>query len=73
MFGNVSGLVVGVIGGVIALAVTAVIVSKNANTAGVVSAGGSALANVIGAAVSPVASGGAPSYGGASTSLGALG
>jgi hypothetical protein len=72
MFGNVSGLVVGVIGGVIALAVTAVIVSKNANTAGVVSAGGSALANVIGAAVSPVA-GGPPSYGGASTSWGALG
>ena len=36
------------------LAMVAVIVSQNANTSGVIQAGGSALGNVIGEAVAPV-------------------
>lgn len=36
------------------LAIVAVIVSQNANTSGVIQAGGSALGGVIGAAVAPV-------------------
>lgn len=44
--------------GIIGIAILAVIVSKNANTAGVIGAGGSALAQDIGAAVSPVTGGG---------------
>lgn len=39
---------------IIGVATLAVILSKNANTSGVISAGGSALAQDIGAAVSPI-------------------
>lgn len=42
---------------VVGLAITAVIFSKNANTANVITAGGSSFASVIKAAVSPVAGG----------------
>lgn len=42
---------------IIGLAILSVIVSKNANTAGVIGAGGSALAQDIGAAVAPVTGG----------------
>ena len=41
---------------IIGVATLAVIFSKNANTSGVISAGGSALAQDIGAAVSPITS-----------------
>lgn len=44
--------------GVIGVATLAVIFSKNANTAAVIGAGGSALAQNIGAAVSPITGGG---------------
>lgn len=43
---------------IIGLAVLAVLVSRNANTAGVIGAGGSALAADISAAVAPVTGGG---------------
>lgn len=46
-----------IIASIIGLAIIAVIVSKNANTSSVINAGGSALGNVISAAVSPVAGG----------------
>lgn len=46
--------VVTVIAGIIGLAIVAVIVSQRANSAAVLGAGGGALANIIGAAVSPV-------------------
>lgn len=45
---------VAILGGIIGLAVIAVAVSQKAQTAGVIQAGGNALANVIGAAVGPV-------------------
>lgn len=44
--------------GVLSVATLAVIVSKNANTSGVIQAGGNALATNIQAAVSPVTGGG---------------
>lgn len=50
---------------VVGVATLSVILSKNANTVGVIQAGGSALAQNIGAAVSPVTNGGGlsiPSY-----------
>lgn len=43
---------------IVGVAILAVLVSKNANTAGVIGAGGSAFAKAIGAAVSPVTGGG---------------
>lgn len=46
-----------IVAALIGLAIVAVIVSKNANTSSVVSAGGTALSSVIQAAVSPVSGG----------------
>lgn len=43
---------------VVGLATLAVLVSRNANTAGVIKAGGSSFAEVLRAAVSPVSGGG---------------
>ena len=53
MFG-IAPAAVGVIGGLIGLAIVAVIVSKNAATSSVIRSAGGALSSVIGAAVSPV-------------------
>jgi hypothetical protein len=53
--GQIAPAVVAVIAGVIGLAIVAVVVSKNAQTPTVVSSAGAALAQIIGAAVSPVA------------------
>lgn len=47
---------------IVGVAILAVLVSKNANTAGVISAAGSAFGNDLGVAVSPV-TGGAASLG----------
>ncbi len=49
---------------IVGIAILAVLVSKNANTAGVLTAGGSAFAKAISAAVAPVAGGGVYSGGG---------
>lgn len=54
---NVESLISSVIVGVLGLAIVAVIVSQRANTAGVIGASGTGLANVIKAAVSPVTGG----------------
>jgi PRD1 phage membrane DNA delivery len=54
MFGNAPAAVIGVIGAIIGLAIVAVVVSQRAQTPQVISAGGSALASIINAAVSPV-------------------
>lgn len=43
---------------IIGVAIIAVLVSKNANTSGVLSAGGSAFSNALGTAISPVTGGG---------------
>lgn len=53
---------------IIGVAIIAVLVSRNANTAGVISSAGSALAQNIGAAVSPVTGG--SSFGGFSGGAG---
>lgn len=50
------------LGGVLTLATIAVVLSKNANTVGVVKAGGDTLVGVLKAATAPV-SGGTASYG----------
>lgn len=52
---------------VVGLAVVAVLVSKQSNTAGVIQGASSGFASIIGAAVAPVGSGGSP-FGGSSTS-----
>lgn len=51
---NFGPLVVSVIVGVIGLAVVAVIVSKQAQTPAVITSAGTALSQIIGAAVGPV-------------------
>ena len=54
---EIWGGVVTIATAIVGVAVLAVIVSKNANTSGVISSAGSALATDIGAAVSPVTGG----------------
>jgi hypothetical protein len=56
MFGNIGPGFVTVLGGVFTLALAAVILSKQANTANVLKSGGDALKSIIGAAVQPVSS-----------------
>lgn len=51
---DIEGMVSGIVVSIIGLAIVAVLVSKRANTAAVLGTAGSALANVIGAAVAPV-------------------
>jgi len=60
---NMATGVVTIVLGILGVATLAVIFSRNANTSGVIQAGGSALAQDIGAAVSPI-TGGAGGYGG---------
>ena len=54
---KIGGGILAIVSAVVGLAIVAVIVSKNAQTPTVISSAGSALANVIGAAVSPVTGG----------------
>lgn len=51
---HIGGMITGIIVGVITLAIIAVLFSQRANTASVIGTSGSALANVIAAAVSPI-------------------
>lgn len=51
------GSIVTVLTAIIGVAILSVLVSKNANTAGVISAGGSAFAQDLGAATAPVTGG----------------
>ena len=59
--GNISGVVMAVIGSFVGLAVVAVIVGQKAQTPAVIQAGGTALSAIIGAAVAPVSTGAAGS------------
>lgn len=70
--GQAGPLIVSVIAGVIGLALVAVIVSKNAQTSTVISGAGSALANVIAAAVSPISGSSNTSYGSSNYSGGSI-
>jgi hypothetical protein len=69
--GQISGLFLAIVGGAIGLAVVAVLVSQRAQTPAVFAAAGTALGDVIGAAVSPVTGGGGNLFG--STGLNATG
>jgi hypothetical protein len=68
--GNMSGAVLAIIGSIVGLAVVAVIVGQKAQTSTVISSAGTALSQIIGAAVSPVSTGN--TFGAASTSTGAI-
>lgn len=59
---------VAVVTGVIGLAIVAVLVSQNAQTSGVISSGGGALAGIISAAVSPVTGSSSNTFGSVATS-----
>jgi hypothetical protein len=61
---NFGPTLIAVLGGIIGLAIVAVLVSKKAQTSQVLQGAGSALAGVIGAAVGPVTSGGGAAQGG---------
>lgn len=67
-----GALIVSVIAGVIGLAMVAVLVSKSANTASVISSSGSALSSVISAAVSPVSGSTSNNFGGSGYSGGSI-
>jgi hypothetical protein len=67
-----DSLVTGIVSialGILGVATLAVILSKNANTSGVISAGGSALSQNIAAAVSPITGGSGLSMPNFSTSI----
>jgi hypothetical protein len=68
--GNVSGAVMAVIGSIIGLAVVAVIVGQKAQTSTVIGSAGTALSQIIGAAVSPVATGTSNTFGSAASNIG---
>lgn len=59
---NITESVVTILTAIVGVAILAVIVSRNSNTAGVLSSAGSAFGNVLSVAVSPVT--GANSFGG---------
>lgn len=56
--------VVTVLVAIVGVAIIAVLVSKNANTSGVLTAGGNAFSSALGAALSPVTGGGMGSFSG---------
>ena len=65
--GNIGPQLIIVVGGIITLAMVAVIVSKNAQTSTVIQGGGTALASVIAAAVAPVSNSTGSTLGSSST------
>lgn len=56
---NITSSIVTILTAVIGVAILSVLVSRNSNTVGVISAGGSAFSGVLSTALSPVTSGGA--------------
>lgn len=65
---NLTNSVVTILTAIVGVAILAVIVSKNSNTSGVISAGGAAFAQALQAATGPVTGSGyaftSPTYGG---------
>lgn len=51
---QITEQIAGILGLVVGVAIIAVLVSRNANTAGVLQAGGSAFSSILGTAISPV-------------------
>lgn len=73
MSDNFVGSMVVVLTGIIGVATLAVLVSKNAQTPAVISAGGNAFSNALSVAVSPVTGGSSGGYSsGQSINLGSL-
>jgi hypothetical protein len=66
---NIGPAFITVIGGIIGLAIVAVLVGQKAQTSNVLQAGGTMLSGIIGAAVAPV-SGGSNQFGSTGTSIG---
>lgn len=64
---NFTGAIAALIAAAFGLAIIAVLVSKNANTSGVITGFGSALGSIIGAAVAPVSQSGNTSNAGISS------
>jgi acid phosphatase family membrane protein YuiD len=62
--------VVSILMAIVGVAIIAVLVSKNANTTGVISAGGSAFSGALGTALSPVTGGGFGSFTGGGAGFG---
>jgi len=69
---KIGGGIVAIVTGLIGVAIVAVIVSRNAQTPSVIGASGSALAQVIGAAVSPVTGSTSNAFGAVPGALGGL-
>lgn len=65
--GNIGPQLIIVVGGIITLAMVAVVVSKNAQTSTVLTGAGTALSSVIGAAVAPVSNSTGSTLGSSST------
>ncbi len=63
---------VAVIGGLVTLAIIAVVVSRNAQTPTVLTSGGTALASIISAAVSPVTGSRSNTYGSVGQTIGGV-
>lgn len=63
--------IVAIVAGIIGLAIVAVVVGRNAQTPAVLTSGGTALSNIIAAAVSPV-TGGTSTFGSAIGGTGGL-
>jgi hypothetical protein len=70
MLDHIGPTLISVVGGIVGLAVVAVIVSKKAQTPAVLQGAGSALAQVIGAAVGPVSGASGNSFGGVGLGIG---
>jgi hypothetical protein len=69
---NISATIVTIFGGIITLAVIAVLVSQQAKTAGVVTSAGDSLAKIIGAAVAPVTGSTSSSFGSPAVNIGGI-
>jgi hypothetical protein len=64
MDSNVTGSIVTIATGIIGVAILAVLVSKNANTSGVIASAGNAFSSALGVAEGPVTGGGMGNIGG---------
>lgn len=68
--GNIGPTFIAVLGSIIGLAIVAVVVSKNANTQNVIQSGGTALSQIIGAAVGPVSTASTNQFGSSGGAVG---
>ena len=67
---SIGPTLITVVGGILTLAMVAVVVSQNANTQNVLTGAGTALSTIIGAAVAPVSGSGTGGTFGSTTAIG---